>query len=58
MKKNDFVDKHKQPDMVEDLEQLLKTIKVLEPYSVEFEENSTMKANNYPLDYKIEGKKH
>ena len=43
--------------MVEDCGQFLKTMKELGTYLVEFEEDGTMKAKNYPLDYKVEGEK-
>ena len=41
--------------MVEDREQILKTMKELELYLVEFEEDGTMKVKNYPSDYKKKG---
>lgn len=55
MKKDVFVDGHEQPDVVEDREQFLKTMKELEPYLVEFEEDGTMKAKNYLSDCKVGG---
>ena len=58
MKKDVFVDRHERPDVVEDRERFLKTMKELEPYLVEFEEDGTMKAKNYPSDCKGGGDEH
>lgn len=55
VKKDVFVDGHERPDVIEDREQFLKTKKELEPYLVEFEEDGTMKAKNYPLDCEVGG---
>ena len=53
MKKNVFIDRHKRPNVVEDQEQFLKIMKELKPYLIEFEEDSIMKAKNYPSDCKV-----
>lgn len=53
MKKDVFIDEHKQPNMIEDREQFLKTIKELKLYLVEFEEDGTIKAKNYLLYCKV-----
>ena len=55
MKKDVFVDGHERPDVVEDHERFLKTMKELEPYLVEFEEDGTMKAKSYPSDCEVGG---
>ena len=55
VKKDVVVDEHERPDVVEDRERFLKTMKELEPYRVEFEEDSTMKVKNYPLNCKVRG---
>lgn len=57
MKKDVFVDKHKQSDIVENWEQFLKIMKKLEPYLVKFKEDSIIKAKNYLSDCKIVGNK-
>ncbi len=44
--------------MIEDCEQILKTIKELEPYLVQFEEDGIMKTKNYLSDGKVRGEKH
>lgn len=41
--------------MVEDREKFLNTIKNLEPYLVEFEENRLMKTKNYLDDCTVKG---
>ena len=53
MKKDVFVHGHERPDVVEDRERFLKTMKELERYLVEFEEDGIMKAKNHPSDCKI-----
>lgn len=58
MKKNVFVDVYEWLDVVEDWKQFLKTIKKLELYLVEFEENGIMNAKNYLSDYKVGGNEH
>lgn len=55
MKKDVFVDKHKWLDVIKDWKQFLKTIKELESYLVEFEEDGTIKVKNYPSDCIIKG---
>ncbi len=52
-KQNIFVDEYERPDLVEDCKQFLNTMKKLEPYLIELEENNTMEAKNYPLDCKV-----
>lgn len=47
VKKNVFVDKYEQPDVVEDCEKFLNIMKDLKPYLVEFEEDESMKTKNY-----------
>lgn len=47
VKKDVFVDEHERSDVVEDREKFLNTIKDLELYLVEFEENKSMKTKNY-----------
>ena len=42
--------------MVEDREQFLKTMKELEPYMIEFEEEGTMRAKNNPLNCEVTDK--
>ena len=46
VKKDVFVDGHERPDVVEDREKFLNTMKDLEPYLVEFEEDGLMKIKN------------
>ena len=41
--------------MVEDREKFLNTMKDLEPYLVEFEEDGSIKAKNYPDDCAVGG---
>ena len=55
VKKDVFIDGHERPDVVEDREQFLKTMKELELFLVEFKEDGTMKAKNYPSDCKVGG---
>ena len=58
MKKDVFIDGHERPDVVEDRERFLKTMKELKPYLVEFEEDGIMKVKNYPSDCKVGGNEH
>lgn len=58
IKRNIFVDGHKQPDMVEDRRKISKYNKDLKPYLVEFKEKGLMKTKKYPDDYAIEEDKY
>ncbi len=53
VKKEVFVDGHERPDVLKDREQFLKTMKELELYLIEFGEDGTMKAKNYPSNCKV-----
>lgn len=55
VKKDVFIDGHERPDVVKDRQKILKVIKELEPYLVEFNEDGTIKANEYPSYCAIEG---
>lgn len=55
VKKNIFVDGHKQLDVVKDRKRFLKKIEKLKPYLVEFNEDGTMKKKNYSTNYAIGG---
>ena len=55
VKKDVFVDGHERPNVAEAREKFLNTMKDLEPYLVEFEEDESMKAKNYPDDFAIGG---
>lgn len=50
-----FVDGHKRPDVIEDRAKFLKSMKELEQYLVEFEEEGTIKAKICPEDRQIGG---
>ena len=58
LRKDIFIDGHEQPDVVEDQNCFLIKIKELKPYMVEFNEDSAMKAKNYPVDCIVGGEKH
>ena len=55
VKKDVFIDGHERPDVVQDRQIFLKVMKQLEPYLVEFNEDGTMKAKEYPFDCAIRG---
>ena len=57
VKKDVFVDGHERPDVVEDRKKFLSTMKDLEPYLVEFEEDGSMKTKEYPDDCAVGGDK-
>ncbi len=50
-----FVDRHGQPDVVEDRGRFLKIMGELKPYMVEFNEDGIMKNKEYPLDCAVSG---
>ena len=50
MKKDVFVDRHKQSDVEEDYKRFLNKMKDLKPYLIEFNKNGTMKDKTYSLD--------
>ena len=54
VKKDVFVYGHERPDMVEDRKKFLSTMKDLEPYLVEFEEDGSVKTKEYPDDCVVE----
>lgn len=54
VRKDVFIDRYKRPDMVEDCEKFLNTIKDLDPYLVEFEKDRSIKTKNYLDDYAME----
>lgn len=53
VKRNVFIDKYEQLDVVEDCEIFFNIVKYLELYLVEFEKDRSMKTKNYPNDYII-----
>lgn len=55
MRKDVFVDRYKQTDVVEDCKNFLKKIEELKPYMVEFYENGAMKPKTYPLNCAVRG---
>ena len=56
--KNVFVNGHKRPNVVDNCEKFLNTMKDLEPYLVEFEEDGSIKIKNYPDNCAIRGDIH
>lgn len=56
MKKNIFINRYKQSDMIEDYKRFLNKMKDLKLYLVEFNEYDTIKNKTYLLNYVIEGK--
>ena len=56
VRKEVFIDSHKWPDIVEDWNRFLTKIEELKSYIVEFNEDGVMKAKDYPVDCKVEGK--
>lgn len=56
IKKDVFVDKHEQTDMVEDQKRFLKKMKKLKSYMVEFNENGIIKDKKYLLNYIVSRK--
>ena len=58
MKKNLFVDRHKQSDKIEDCKRLLNKIEELKLYLIELNENSKIKDKTYFLDCTISNKDH
>ena len=55
MEKSLFIDRHKQLDKVEDCKWVIKIMKKIDTYLIKFKKDSTIKDNNYPLDYAIRG---
>ncbi len=55
MRKDIFIDGHKQSDIIEDCKNFLTKIEELKPYMVEFEEDNTIKSKAYPSDCAIGG---
>ena len=55
VKKNVFVDRHKQSDVVEDCKRFLNKMEELKTYLVGFNEDGAMKDKTYPLDCAIGG---
>lgn len=55
VKKDVFVDGHKQPDVVEDPKKFLHQMEELKPYLVKFNEDGTMKEKIYPIDCTVGG---
>lgn len=58
VKKDIFINEHKQPDVVQDYQTFLKVIKELKSYLVEFNQDRIMKAKEYLSNYAIEGANH
>ena len=58
IKKDVFVDGHEQLDVIEDCKKFLNTIKDLEPYLVEFEEDGSIKTKKYLDNCVMGGNKH
>ncbi len=50
MKKDVFIYGHERPDVVEDRNNFLRLMDELKPYTLEFEEDGTMKPKKYPSD--------
>ena len=57
VRKDVFIDGHEQPDVIEDRKKFLNTMKDLEPYLVEFEEDGSIKTKEYPDDCAVGGDK-
>ena len=55
VRKDVFIDGHERPDVVEDWNCFLTKMEELKPYMIEFNENSAMKAKNYPDDCAVGG---
>lgn len=53
MKKDVFVDKHEQLDVIDDRRQFLTLMKEIWPYLVEFKKDDIMKDKNYFSNYAI-----
>ena len=53
VKKDVFVDGHERPDVIEDRVRFLKIMENLDPYTVEFKENGTIKSKSFPEDCQI-----
>ncbi len=54
VKKNVIMDKHKPSDVIDDSNNFLRLMNELKPYTVKFEEESTMKPKKYLSDYSME----
>ena len=52
-----FIDGHKQPKVIENQNCFFTKIKELKSYMVKFNEDGTMKAKNYLVDYIVREKK-
>ena len=50
-----FIDRHKRLEIAEDRNSLLKLMDELNPYTLEFEKDGTMKPKKYPSDWKVRG---
>ena len=57
IKKDIFVDEYERLDVVEDRKKFSSTMKDLEPYLVEFEEDESIKTKEYPDDCAVGGDK-
>ncbi len=55
VKKDVFIDGDERPEVVEDCNNFSRLMDELKPYTVEFEEDGTMKPKKYPLDCEVEG---
>lgn len=55
VRKDVFIEDHKQPNVIEDQNYFLTKIEELKLYMVEFNENSAMKARDYPIDCIVRG---
>lgn len=58
IKKNVFIDRHKQLNVVENHKRFLNKMKDLKSYLVEFNEDSIIKDKTYLSDYVVGGEDH